>query len=238
MDMTLQGGFRSISSIRPAVWARALLVASAWLAIPLGALAQPPVTPEPATTAGTTGAKGPEWEFSASVFGYFVPDDRDYAQPSFTADRDWLHLEARYNYEDQDTASAWFGCNLAGGEVVWWELTPMLGAVFGNTAGIAPGYRGAIGWWKLELASEGEYVFDAGDTSDSFFYNWSELTVAPIDWLRVGVATQRTRAYRSERDIQRGVLLGASFKRVDATLYVFNPDDARPTVVVAVGVGF
>jgi len=56
--------------------------------------------------------------------------------------------------------------------------------------------------------------------------------------LRIGVATQRTRAYQSERDLQRGFLVGASFKRVGATLYVFNPDDARPTTFVAVAVGF
>jgi len=62
--------------------------------------------------------------------------------------------------------------------------------------------------------------------------------VAPVDWLRLGMATQRTRAYQSDREIQRGFLAGASFNRLDATLYVFNPDDAKPTVVVAVAVAF
>ena len=226
------------SNIATGAWGRAAVAACAMLAAGQAVLAQTPVTPAPAVTADAAGTKAPEWDFSASVFGYVVPEDRNYAQPSFTADRDWLHIEARYNYEDQETGSAWFGYNFAGGEAVQWELTPMVGAVFGNTAGIAPGYRGAIGWWKLEFASEGEYVWDAGDSSDSFFYNWSELAVAPVDWLRIGVATQRTRAYQSERDIQRGFLVGASFKRLDTTLYVFNPDDARPTVVVAVAVGF
>ena len=35
------------------------------------------------------------WTFSAFAYTYIVPDDRDYVQPSFTADRAWLHLEAR-----------------------------------------------------------------------------------------------------------------------------------------------
>src|SRR4051812_5712025 len=30
---------------------------------------------------------------------YLVPNGRDYANSSFVADRDWLHIEARYNYE-------------------------------------------------------------------------------------------------------------------------------------------
>jgi hypothetical protein len=49
------------------------------------------------------------WSFSASVYTYLVPDDRDYAQPTLTADRGWLHLEARYNYEAPETGSAWIG---------------------------------------------------------------------------------------------------------------------------------
>jgi hypothetical protein len=180
----------------------------------------------------------PVWEFSASAYTYFVPDDGNYAQPTFTADRDWLHLEARYNYEALDTASAWVGYNFGGGETVTWELTPMFGAVFGATDGIAPGYKASLGWRKLELYSEGEYVVDTGDSSDSFFYNWSELTLAPVESFRFGLVTQRTRAYQTDRDIQRGLVAGFSFKRLDLTGYVFNPDDEKPTFVLAVAVTF
>jgi hypothetical protein len=45
---------------------------------------------------------------------------------------------------------------------------------------------------------------------DSFCYNWSELTVAPVDWFRFDMVTQRTRVYQSEREIQRGVIAGVS----------------------------
>src|SRR5262245_19504180 len=86
------------------------------------------------------------WMFSASAYTYFVPHDDDYIQPTFTVDHDWLHLEARYNYEDLDTASLWGGYNLSGGEEIAWEITPMLGVVFGDTDGLAPGYKGSLGW--------------------------------------------------------------------------------------------
>ena len=178
------------------------------------------------------------WSFSAAAYTYFVPDDREYVQPTFTADHDWLHLEARYNYEAFDTASAWLGYNLGGGETLAWEFTPMIGGVFGDTTGVAPGYKGSVSWLKLELYSEGEYVFDTGSTSDSFFYNWSELTLAPAEWFRFGMVTQRTRVYKTDRDIQRGVLAGFSFKRVSLTGYVFNPDDEKPTVVLAAALAF
>ena len=145
-------------------------------------------------------------------YTYFVPEDGNFVQPTFTADRDWLHLEARYNYEALDTGSAWVGYNFSGGETVTWEFTPMLGAVFGATDGIAPGYKGSLGWKKLEFYSEGEYVFDAGDSADSFFYNWSELTFAPVESFRFGLVTQRTRVYQTDRDIQRGLLAGFSLQ--------------------------
>ena len=56
------------------------------------------------------------WAFYASASAYFVEDEPDYVQPTISADRGLLHLEARYNYEDHDTGSAWIGCNLAAGD--------------------------------------------------------------------------------------------------------------------------
>ena len=198
-------------------------------------LGQTTTTNAPKTTEDGTEKS---WSFSASAYTYIVPNNRDYVQPTFTADRDWLHLEARYNYENLETGSLWVGYNFSGGKTLAWEFTPMLGGVFGETTGVAPGYKCSLTWWKLELYSEGEFVFDTGDSSESFFYSWSELSLAPVDWFRFGLVTQRTRAYKSDRDIQRGLLAGFSYKKLDLTTYVLNPDDSKPTMVVAVALAF
>ena len=188
--------------------------------------------------AGVATKEEEKWSFSVSAYTYIVPDSRDYVQPTVTADRGWLHLEARYNYEAQETGSAWIGYNFSGGEKLAWEITPMLGGVFGETMGIAPGYKGSLSWWKLNLYSEGEYVFDTRESSDSFFYNWSEFTFAPWDWCRIGMVTQRTRLYETDREVQRGLLIGFTIKRVDLTAYIFNPDDSKPVYVFAVALNF
>ena len=178
------------------------------------------------------------WSFSAAAYTYIVPDDDNYLQPTVTADRGWLHLEGRYNYEALETGSAWVGYNFGGGDTVAWEITPMFGGIFGDTSGVAPGYKGSLSWWKLELYSEGEHLFDSEDSSDSFFYNWSELSLSPVDWFRFGLVTQRTRAYDTDREIQRGLLAGITYRELDVSTYLFNPDDEDPTFVVAVGVSF
>lgn len=178
------------------------------------------------------------WSFSASAYVYLVPDSDDYVQPTITADWGRLHLEARYNYEDLDTASAWIGYNFSFGRDLTLDLTAMVGGVFGNTTGIAPGCRASLGWWQLELSNEAEYVFDTSDSSADFFYSWSELTWAPSSWFRFGMVVQRTEVYETVRDIQRGLLVGFSRGRVDFAAYVFNPDEARPMVVLAASVSF
>ena len=177
------------------------------------------------------------WSASVSVSSYVVPDD-NYAQPTVAFDRDWLHLEARYNYEALETGSLWVGYNFSGGKKLAWEITPMLGGVFGETTGIAPGYEGSLSWWRLELYSEGEYVFDTGDSASSFFYSWSELTLAPVEWFQFGLVSQRTRVYQTDREIQWGPLVGFSYQQIDLTAYVLNPGDSQPTWVFSVAFNF
>jgi hypothetical protein len=176
---------------------------------------------------------------AVSVFGYLLPEgEGDYAQPTLAFDRGRLHLEARANYEGIDAGSVWAGWNSAGGESVEWEVTPMLGVVFGSTTGVAPGVKAWLGWGGLELYSEAELLFDAEDSSSSYFYAWSEATYRPAEFVRFGVVGQRTRVRETEREIERGLLLGLSDESVDLTLAVFEPGSGDPTVVVGLALGF
>ena len=178
------------------------------------------------------------WSFSVSAATYIVPNDQEYAQPTFTADRDWLHLEARYNYESLKTGSVWMGYNFSAGEKLVLEATPMLGGVFGNTTGIAPGYEVSLTYRKIELYTEGEWVFDTGDSAENFFYSWSELSVSPVDWFRVGLVAERTRVFQSDVDLQRGLLMGFTYRKVDLTTYSFILNQGKPTWVFSVGMSF
>ena len=66
------------------------------------ALAGTPTNAPESTTTNSTPTLTKEaaekaWSFSFSATTYIVPDYQEYVQPTFTADRGWLHLEARYN---------------------------------------------------------------------------------------------------------------------------------------------
>jgi hypothetical protein len=176
-----------------------------------------------------------DWSFSASVTGYSIPDARDYLSPVLTADGGRFHFEARYNYESLDTASVWLGYNLSFGEKWVLDLTPMVGGVFGDSRGVAPGWRLALSRGAFEFTTEAEYFFDSESSDDSFFYAWSELTWSFTDSFWAGIALQRTRAYQTELDIQRGILVGVSVGDVSITGYVFNWGWTDPTFVLAIG---
>ena len=178
------------------------------------------------------------WSFSASASTYFVPHTNVYVNPVLTADHRWLHLEARYNYEALKTGSTWIGYNFKHGDKLVLGVTPMVGGVFGDLVGIAPGWSFSLSYGRLELSSQNEYVFDLRTRSGNFFYTWSEFSYSPLEWFRAGLVTQRTKAYQTDLNIQRGLLAGFSYKKINLTTYVFNFGWTDPTVVVTIGFEF
>ena len=190
------------------------------------------------TTGGTdSSSAASEWTFSASAYTYFVPHSEAYINPNFTADRHRLHLEARYNYEAKETTSAWVGYKFSHGEKLAIEVTPMVGAVFGKLKGIAPGYLAAVTYKRLDVSSQGEFVV-ATERADRFFYTWTEVGYSPAAWFRGGFVVQRTKAYQTPFDIQRGLFAGVTYKKLDFVTYVFNLGKSEKTLVGAVVMNF
>jgi hypothetical protein len=192
---------------------------------------------------GSAPAKSPSpvtnpWTFNLTIDGFIIPDGISYVNPVLSADRSWLHLEARYNSENLRTGSVWVGYNFAAGKKLVLNVTPMIGGVFGRTTGIAPGCEASLTYKKVQLSITNEYVFDTTDKSGNFYNTWPQLTYSPLDWLQVGLVAQRTRAFQTSLDVQRGFLVGVTHKDWDSTVYVFNAGFTGPTVVLEVGWNF
>jgi hypothetical protein len=178
-----------------------------------------------------------KWDFSLAGNIYLLPDDT-YFNPVFSAGHNHLHLEARYNYEDLRTASVFGGYHFSTGVRVELNATPILGVVFGNTNGLAPGLLLDVYYRKINLHSESEYLIDFEENNDSFIYTWSELTIALKEWLWVGLAAQRTRLYQAKRDIQRGFTAGFSRDVISVGGYIFNIDQKDPYGVLTLEIQF
>jgi len=179
------------------------------------------ITTAPSSTAAAAG-----WAYSATVSYYSFRNQDDFTLAVATAEKGPLHLEARYNYEAIDSGSLFVGWKFTGGNKLTWEVTPILGAVFGQKEGIAPGFEAALAYGIVDFYTESEYVRDTEVKEDSFTYSWNELGFSPLEWLRFGLVTQRSMAYQSDRDIQRGFFAQVMYRKATLGAYIFNPDDS------------
>lgn len=175
------------------------------------------------------------WEFNADASLYFIPGDF-FILPVFRADKNKLHLEARYNYEDRETFSMWAGYNFNGGRKLEYTITPMIGGVVGRTTGVAPGLEMTFTYKGFELYSESEYMFDF--ENENYFYNWSDLTYSPLEWLWFGISGQRTRVYQSDLEVQRGLLIGGGLKNWELSTYFYNIGANDAFVLATISVRF
>lgn len=177
------------------------------------------------------------WEFGADMNFYFFSDDF-FVLPAIRADKNKLHLEARYNYEDMNTFSGWVGYNFIGGKNLEFVITPMLGGVVGNSNGIAPGLEVTLNYKGFEFYSESEYLFETESNENNFYYNWIDLTYSPKDWLWFGISGQRTRLYQTDLEIQRGIILGGGYKNWELTGYLYNIGFDDPFVLLTLSASF
>jgi hypothetical protein len=180
----------------------------------------------------------PSWEFAVTAYPTVVRDGDNYTSVIAAADRGPLHLEARYNYEAVGARSAFVGWTFSGGEAVTWELTPLLGGAWGSVRAFVPGLEASVAWKSLDLYVEAEYISDSAERTDSYFYAWSELGFRPVEWLRVGLAGQRTRAYGGDREIQRGPFAQLTWGPVTIGGFWFNPGSTDQVFVGSIGATF
>jgi hypothetical protein len=162
-----------------------------------------------------------DWNFNIEANFNFT--DPFFILPIITADKGHLHLEKRYNYESLKTASIWIGYNFYGGSNFNYIMTPMIGGLFGRIDGVAGGLEITLNYYEFQFFSEMEYVFDFESSENNFFYNWTDLTYSPLDWLWCGLSTQRTKVYQLNSYFQWGPFAGVGYDNFQLTGYFYNP---------------
>ena len=179
-----------------------------------------------------------KWEFALTAYPTVVRGGDNFTSAIGTADRGPLHFEARYNYESVGARSVFVGWNISGGETITWELTPLIGGAWGTTQAFVPGLEATIAWKKLDIYIEAEYVRSSSADTNSYAYAWSELGFRAVDWLRIGIAGQRTRLYGDIREFQRGPFAQLTWGPVTVGGYWFNPGSNEQIFVGMLGATF
>jgi hypothetical protein len=177
-----------------------------------------------------------EWSFSASGYYYNLPTEENTGTFIGYAVYDAWHVEARYNYEGEKTASVFSGYRFETGDKIVFGITPMAGAVFGNTNGIAPGLELDMAWKKFDFYSESEYVFDFESKENNFLYTWTELAISPFVNFRTGLSANRTRLFQTDLDFARGVFAQYSFSKLTGGVHYFNPFSNGYFVLATLGI--
>ena len=193
---------------------------------------------DPSSNAGPVGADEKSWEFELDFYQYLVPFDRDNLVVMAYADYGNIHYEARYNYEDLNTASVFGGYRLESGKAFVFGATPIGGIVFGNVNGVAPGLLLDATWKQFDFYSESEYVVDFSNSESNFFYTWTELAWSPSEFLRTGLSANRTRLYQTDLELQRGVFAQYTWRSLTAGVHWFNPAAEEEFLIATLAVSF
>ena len=178
------------------------------------------------------------WSFAAAAYYYILTGEKNATTILGYADHKSLHLETRYNYEDRETGSVFGGYVFEAGNKLAVSLTPMIGFVFGNTNGIAPGLEVSLAWKKLDFYSETEYVFDFDGKENNFLYTWTELAITPFKNFRTGISANRTRLFQSDLEVEKGIFMQYSFWKLTAGVHYFNPFSNDDFVIATLAVEF
>jgi hypothetical protein len=183
-----------------------------------------------------------QWSFDASGYYYFVHDNNTLMLTG-SADHKSLHLETRYNYEDENSISVFAGWTFQGGKKIQFDIKPMVGIFASKTRGFVPALETSISYKCFDLYIESECVFDmkrnnTKENDNNYFYTWQELAITPVEWLRTGIAGQATYLFRQEKDIQKGIFAEYSFWKFTAGVHYFISRSTNNYIISSLSVEF
>ena len=147
-----------------------------------------------------------------------------------------VYTEMRYNYEDVETASVYLGKSFSKEGNLSYDITPMLGIVFGNFNGGSLAVNMDIELKKTFLSMQTQYTVSSDAKENNFLFNWTELAYQPLQWFYTGVSMQQTKIYNSSFKSEYGVLVGFLVKKFTIPVYVFNPVNKNRNFIVGINI--
>jgi len=135
------------------------------------------------------------------------------------------YVEARYNYEEMNTASLYVGKTFEHETLMsYCSITPIAGIVAGTFKGGAIGANVELDYRRIIFSSQSQYTFSIENRTTNFVYSWSDLSYRIKRWLSAGVSLQQTNIYSYTGTFEKGVLITLQYnKSLSFPVYMFNP---------------
>ena len=166
---------------------------------------------------------------------YMEPKSAGFVVPkiNYEGANNW-YAEARYNYEEIQTASIHFGKKFSLEHLSALEITPLAGICFGALNGASLGSTIELSVNRFTFYSEPQYVYSFKDTTGSYFYSWSEVVYELSSSFYSGLALQQTKMITQAHFFEPGVVAGFTFKNFDVPLYCFSLFNDKRNFVLGV----
>jgi hypothetical protein len=87
---------------------------------------------------------------------------------------------------------------------------------------------------NLFLSCESQYTFSVQNTTENFFFNWSEFGYQLSKLVYAGVALQLTRQYQIKNIWEPGVTMGLTYKNWTFPVYAFNLTNTTRNYVLGI----
>lgn len=143
-----------------------------------------------------------------------------------------FYAEARYNYEDVNTASLYAGRSFDGGNKIQYTITPMAGLVFGKYNGVSIATNTEADYKGFNFCSQLQYTINTKNKQEIFFYNWAEVSHRFLKKMYGGISIQQTMMYKSSMTTETGLLLGFNSGKITVPLYFFSPLSKQKSITL------
>lgn len=163
---------------------------------------------------------------------YMHPNEGASMVPMAHITRNNWYGEARYNYDETQTLSLYAGRTFARHGAFNWSATPVIGGLMGRMNGGSVGVNMDLGYEKIFFTTQSQYTFSMEQSSNRYFFSWSELGYQALPWLYGGMALQQLNVYQTPGRLEPGCMLGLSLKNFTVPVYVFNPSGGETYFVL------
>ncbi|HTF21564.1 MAG TPA: hypothetical protein VK658_25975 [Chryseolinea sp.] len=144
--------------------------------------------------------------------------------PIITYESPHIYVEARYNYEENNTFSIYLGRSVSGKNKCEYSITPMIGFAMGQFSGVAAGANATLAYQNIFFTTQIQYARSFHEVRDDFAFAWTDLTYQPATWIYVGLSTQQTVMPRASTFLsEQGIVVGFSIERWTFPMYYFMP---------------